>query len=89
MSAGIPVVVSDAGALPEVVGPEHPWIARAGDAEDLARVIRQAAQGDPAAVERAYRRWKSLFSPEAGRERLRLLLETLGLSTSTPEKVRP
>lgn len=89
MSAKVPVVVSDAGALPEVVGPEHPWIAKAGDAEDLARVIHQAAKGDPAAVERAYRRWKSLFSPEAGRERLRLLLGTLGLPTATPEKARP
>lgn len=89
MSARVPVVVSDAGALPEVVGQEHPWIARAGDADDLARVVRQAAKGDPAAVERAYRRWKVLFSPEAGMDRLRLLLETLDLSPASPQKVKP
>ena len=28
MGAGRPVVVSDAGALPEVVGGQHPWVAR-------------------------------------------------------------
>ena len=26
MSAGVPCIVSDAGALPEVVGAEHPWV---------------------------------------------------------------
>lgn len=85
MSLRVPVVVSDAGALPEVVGAEHPWIARAGDADDLARVLHQAAQGDPAAVERAYQRWTSLFSPGAGKQRLRALLTSLGLSI-VPER---
>jgi glycosyltransferase involved in cell wall biosynthesis len=89
MSARVPVVVSDAGALPEVVGPEHPWIAMTGDAEDLARVVRQAADGDAAAVERAYRRWRSLFSPEAGRQRVRSLLDSLGLSIASQEKAKP
>lgn len=89
MSARVPVVVSDAGALPEVVGPEHPWIAKAGDAVDLARVVREAAQGDPAAVERSFQRWKSLFSPTAGRQRLRLLLNNPGFSIVFEEKVGP
>jgi glycosyltransferase involved in cell wall biosynthesis len=84
MSARIPVVVSDSGALPEVVGPGHPWVARTGDAEDLARVVQCAGKDDPAAVERSFRRWKSLFSPEAGTERL---LEDLGFSADSQEKV--
>ena len=50
MSEGIPVVVSDAGALPEVVGERHPWVARRGDANDLARVLREL-RGAPEAVE--------------------------------------
>jgi glycosyltransferase involved in cell wall biosynthesis len=40
MSARLPCVVSDAGALPEVLGPDHPWIARQGDPAALAEVIR-------------------------------------------------
>lgn len=83
MSAKVPVVVSDAGALPEVVGPNHPWLAVAGDAEDLARVIRLAAEGDPAAVEAAYQRWDSLFSPRAGKRRVDRLLSDLGIRTSS------
>jgi len=39
MSARVPFVISDAGALPEVAGPDHPWIARAGDPGDLTRVL--------------------------------------------------
>ena len=47
MAAGVPFVISDAGALPEVAGPDHPWVARAGDADDLARVIAAGAGGHP------------------------------------------
>lgn len=78
MSARVPVVVSDAGALPEVVGPNHPWVARAGDAEDLARVLRLVRDADDAAVAKvtdaAYERWREHFSPSAGRERVARLL---------------
>jgi hypothetical protein len=81
MSAKVPVVVTDAGALPEVVGPEHPWIARAGDARSLADVIASAALALPASdvVERAHARWAANFSPTVGRERLQALLKSLGL----------
>ena len=50
MAAGIPYVVSDAGALPEVAGPEHPWVARAGDADDLAAVVARALAATPEEV---------------------------------------
>jgi glycosyltransferase involved in cell wall biosynthesis len=81
MSARVPVVVTDAGALPEVVGPDHPWIARAGDARSLADAIASAASALPAsdAVERAHARWAERFSPAVGRERLRELLASVGL----------
>lgn len=81
MSAKVPLVVSDAGALPEVVGADHPWIARAGDSVDLARVIREAVSALPAhdVVARAHERWQRLFSPDAGRNRLRALLADLGV----------
>jgi hypothetical protein len=81
MSARVPVVVSDAGALPEVVGPDHPWIARAGDPRSLADAIAAAASALPASdvVERAHTRWAERFSPAVGREALRDLLTSLGL----------
>lgn len=83
MAAGVPYVVSDAGALPEVAGPEHPWVARAGDADDLAAVISRALAATPEEVrlvtERARQRWEDEFSPQAGRSRVERLLTDLGV----------
>ncbi|SEB68127.1 Glycosyl transferases group 1 [Nocardioides exalbidus] len=82
MGAGMPFVISDAGALPEVAGPEHPWVARSGDADDLARAIGEAlatpADDVRAVTDRARARWEEMYSPEAGRERVRTLLAELG-----------
>jgi glycosyltransferase involved in cell wall biosynthesis len=39
MALGIPVVVSDAGALPEVVGADHPWVFPNGSASALAAML--------------------------------------------------
>ena len=47
MGAGVPFVVSDAGALPEVAGPGHPWVARSGDLHDLAAVLHSALAASP------------------------------------------
>jgi glycosyltransferase involved in cell wall biosynthesis len=84
MASGVPFVISDAGALPEVAGPDHPWIARSGDADDLARVIGEALatpEDDVRAVtDRARARWEEMYSPEAGRERVHALLDDLGVS---------
>lgn len=80
MAEGVPVAVSDAGALPEVVGDGHPWVARRGSAEDLARVLRQV-RDDPEArsdsVAAARRRWEELFSPAAGRRRFLTVRQTI------------
>lgn len=83
MSARVPFVISDAGALPEVAGPSHPWIAPAGDAVRLADQIEAAldatATGREAAVADARTRWEEHFSPEAGRKRLAALLGDLNV----------
>ena len=83
MAAGVPYVISDAGALPEVAGPDHPWVARAGDADDLARVIGRALAATPEEVrdvtDRARVRWEENYSPQAGRLRVQRLLEELGV----------
>jgi glycosyltransferase involved in cell wall biosynthesis len=83
MAAGVPFVVSDAGALPEVAGPDHPWVARAGDADDLARVLGRVLGATPDelrdATQRARRRWQELYSPPAGRLRVEALLADLGI----------
>ena len=81
MAAGVPFVVSDAGALPEVAGPDHPWVARAGDADALARTIATALGATPeevvAVTDRARQRWQDEYSPRAGRARVARLLEEL------------
>ncbi len=70
MSARVPVVVSDAGALPEVVGPDHPWVARAGDVDSLVAALRSflgttaSEREDIAAA--AYDRWVTHYSPAVG-----------------------
>jgi glycosyltransferase involved in cell wall biosynthesis len=83
MAAGVPFVISDAGALPEVAGPDHPWVARSGDVDDLARVIRRALEATPAevraATDGARRRWEDQYSPQAGRRRVQELLEDVGV----------
>lgn len=81
MAAGVPFVISDAGALPEVAGPDHPWVARRGDVDDLARMISEAL-GAPdetrrAVTDAARTRWESEYSPAAGRRRVARLLEEL------------
>lgn len=81
MSARVPVIVSNAGALPEVVGADHPWIARRGDADDLARVLRifceTPIEARQKAVNRAEQRWRDHFSPHAGEPRFLHLLALL------------
>ena len=81
MASGVPFVISDAGALPEAAGPDHPWVARAGDPEDLARVIGHALATSPedvrAVTDAARIRWESEYSPAAGRDRVARLLADL------------
>jgi glycosyltransferase involved in cell wall biosynthesis len=84
MGAGVPFVVSDAGALPEVAGPGHPWVARSDDLDDLTTVVQSALAASPEEVrtvtDRARRRWEEEYSPQAGRARVQHLLEHLGVT---------
>lgn len=78
MAAGKPLVITNAGALPEIVGRDYPWIARKGSAIDLARVIRLAtAQPAPALIRDNRARWMDHYSPAAGRERFAAFLDQL------------
>jgi glycosyltransferase involved in cell wall biosynthesis len=79
LSARVPVIVSDDGALPEVVGTEHSYIVRAGDVDDLARALvrftDERMHGIVAPhVDASRLRWEEQFSPQAGRTRLEALL---------------
>lgn len=75
MSAHCPFVITDAGALQEVAGPDHPFVARADDATSLADAIERAAEGyDKGLLDAAHERWQENFSPEAGRARLAEIL---------------
>ena len=82
MAAGVPVVASDAGAVPEVVGSDHPFVVPQRDAAALANCLRAVRAIDLGAVAHSQRRrWESLFSPEAGRAAVAELLDDLSLMT--------
>ena len=78
MAAGVPVVASHAGALPEVVGPDHPLTFAQADAAGLAAELERAAAADlPALAAVQHARWQELFSPAAGRAAVAALLDDL------------
>lgn len=77
MACGIPFVISDAGALPEVVGPNHPYVVKAGDVDALAQAIMAATECPPSTIEAARMRWEAMFSPAAGLAALRGVLADL------------
>lgn len=80
MAAGVPVVVSDAGALPEVVGVPTALVVPAGDVTALADTLVAVADGriDPAVAPRQAR-WRTEYSPAAGTRRVAELLGRLGI----------
>ncbi len=75
MSARLPFVASDVGALPEVGGPGRIY-PRPGDATALADAI-EATLAEPDRTQVGYDRWLTMFSPEAGRARLAEVLASL------------
>jgi glycosyltransferase involved in cell wall biosynthesis len=78
MAARLPFVVSDAGALPEVAGAGHPWVAKAGDPESLAAMIGNALKVNTvSATQTAYARWGTKYSVEAGKDRMADILRRL------------
>jgi glycosyltransferase involved in cell wall biosynthesis len=83
MSSRTPFVISDAGALAEVAGPEHPWVTPKGDAVALAAAVESVFDAGPdrmvEVLDRGYDRWREHFSPAAGMTRVAALLDELGL----------
>lgn len=79
MAAQVPVVVSDAGALPQVVG-DGGTIVAAGDPVDLANTIIAVANGtvDTRTAD-LHQRWRETFSPTAGKNRVEELLRSLSI----------
>ncbi|MFV0911612.1 glycosyltransferase family 4 protein [Rothia dentocariosa] len=82
MSARVPVIVSDAGALPGVVGEDYPYIYPAQDPSALVEKIRHLTQAFYQEsdnlndiISAAFWHWQELYSPDSGRERVRHLLE--------------
>lgn len=80
MARRSPLIVTNAGALTEIVGSEHPWIADRSDSAGIAAIIRSML-GSPeqveASVRRAHNRWSENFSPAAGGSRFASLLRDL------------
>ncbi|MEO8851878.1 MAG: glycosyltransferase family 4 protein, partial [Allobranchiibius sp.] len=87
MSARMPFVISNSGALPEVAGPDHPFVAVAGNPEALASSIRAAVsmrEDQPdhfeTLLDNAQARWEQEFSPAAGRVRFLQVLREFSFS---------
>lgn len=77
MSAGVPVIVSDAGALPEVLGLEAD-VFPAGDSRALAdAILRKRDTGLRADVPARRLRWEAMYSTRAADRRLTELLGAL------------
>ncbi len=79
MAARVPVVVSDAGALPEVVG-DRSLVVPAGDSTMLATVLSRLRDGrlNPA-TEQHFARWATRYSPDAGVARVAAIVSELGI----------
>ena len=75
-----PLLVTDAGALPEIVGIEYPWIVPRNDASSIkTRILQMVDQPaeTKSAIETGYARWLTHYSPQAGTARMRQLLTCL------------
>ena len=84
LATGTPLVLSEIGGLPEVLGGERAgWRVPPRDADALTHVLRQLTDG--AAIDErgaaARRRYKDAFTPEAAVARLEALYAAVG-STS-------
>ncbi|WP_371029227.1 glycosyltransferase [Pseudoclavibacter sp. JSM 162008] len=81
MSARVPVIVSDAGALPELISASDD-VFRAGDSADLAEaILRKASRRDSSALDQNFARWRDFYSPEAGVRALGAVLAATSVHT--------
>ncbi len=85
MSARVPVIVSDAGALAEVVGgTSYPYVVPADQPQALAQAIKalgvELREDTEALAERTsylFWRWQENYSPEAGKVRVGEILDRM------------
>ncbi|WP_236082504.1 glycosyltransferase family 4 protein [Acidipropionibacterium jensenii] len=88
MAARCPLVVTSAGALPEITGPGYPYTADPEDPSSLADAIEAAVAADTDQVLTASRdRWERLFAPGPGRERLAAALDRVDPEPHTGPRV--
>lgn len=84
MSAGVPVIVSDAGALSTVVADSRD-VFPVSDSEALAlAILRKRDEGLSARVDENYARWEANFSPHSAQQSVRGILSqvVMGLRSS-------
>lgn len=89
MATGCPFVISDSGALVEVAGASHRFVAPAGDVAALAEAIEAAIAGyRPPDLAAAQRRWSELYSPAAGSRRMAEILASLPSAAPSRRRAR-
>lgn len=82
MSARVPLIVSSSGALPEILGSDYPFIVPRGEVqpiivalENLAHMMEHQDSELSDILSDNYWRWQENYSPDAGKERVRRLLQ--------------
>lgn len=80
LSHRTPLIVTDTGALGEIVGEDHPWRVPRRDPDAIATTIgRMLAAPDEVSrsVDEGFRRWSAHYSPDQGALRLRSFLDQI------------
>lgn len=84
MSAKVPLLVTRSGALPSIVGEDYPWIVERRSAESIAEGLMDLAENLASDTDYLqgiitdnYWRWYENFSPEAGKNGVKKVIEQL------------
>lgn len=84
MSAKVPLLITRSGALPSIVGEDYPWIVEKGSVESIALGLLNLAQNLTSPTDYLqgiitdnYWRWYEKFSPEAGKNGVKKVIEQL------------
>lgn len=83
MSARVPLLVSKSGALPDIVGENYPWVFDQNNISALEQALEEfsmllgRAKDLDALMTSSYWRWYENYSPQAGKERVKTLLDSL------------
>ncbi|MDY3048329.1 MAG: glycosyltransferase family 4 protein [Rothia sp. (in: high G+C Gram-positive bacteria)] len=84
MSAKVPLLVTNSGALPSIVGEGYPWLAQRGSSQSIADTLMDisshlltSSETLEEVVSRNYWRWYENYSPESGKARVSQIIDNV------------